>query len=116
MRLRVGQSVAAAAMLLAALPDISAGQRRDAGPERRIRYYEADWDFDDVDVGKLTGRLRRIGIDIPVTLEGRVSGELSVGVPWGALRDAHAWRFGGLLTSLQLTVTKFTMRDLSVRI
>jgi hypothetical protein len=81
-----------------------------------VRYLNTDWEFDSVDVGRLVGRLRRIGLEIPVTLEGKVSGTVHVGVPWNALRTARAWRLGGSLTSERFVVNDFAVTAATIRL
>jgi translocation and assembly module TamB len=102
-------------------PQRSDAQTRAAAPHSaeattNVRYFNRQWSFDDVDIGKLTRRLGRIGLEIPVALEGRVSGTISVGVPWNALRNARAWRLGGSLTSPRLVVNDFAITALTVRL
>jgi hypothetical protein len=104
----------AALGLLACWPRPSVAQQPAAG--RPTRYYNREWSFDDVDIGKLTSRLSRIGVDIPVTLSGRISGTLNVGVPWNDLRNARAWRAGGRLTSPALSISGIVLRDVTVRL
>jgi hypothetical protein len=84
--------------------------------QRQIRYFNREWDFNDVEISTLVRWLGRIGVDIPVTLDGRISGALSIGVPWGALRDARAWRFGGRLTSPRFTVEDYVVQRAVVRL
>jgi len=114
-RIRSARWAAAAALLLC-LTSPTLGQPEQAEAARQIRYFERGWGFDDVDIGKLTGRLERIGLELPIDLAGRISGRLTVGVPWGALRDARAWRFGGTLTSPRFTINYFVLRGVIVRL
>src|SRR5688572_16271093 len=93
-----------APLLLVAWLQAAASAQPAATQNSRIRYFTQQWSFDDVDVGTLARRLARVGLELPVTLSGRVSGTLSVGVPWGALGEARAWRLGGTLSSSELTV------------
>jgi hypothetical protein len=101
--------------LLAALQSAAVAQPA-VEQSRRVRYFTQDWSFDDVDVATLARRLARVGLELPVAISGRVSGTLSVGVPWGALGEAKAWRFGGTLTSNSLTVEGWTVRNARARL
>ncbi|HEX6963514.1 MAG TPA: hypothetical protein VF175_16725, partial [Lacipirellula sp.] len=88
-----------------------------AAPQRPgVRYFTQDWTFDEVDVGRLGSRLARIGLELPIELDGQISGAIEVGVPWGALGDAQAWRLSGSLTSPALTIDGFVLRDVTVRL
>lgn len=82
------------------------GENREAG---QVRYFSRQWTFEDVDIGKLIARLERVGIDVPLAVDGQITATLSVGVPWNALRDARAWRASGRLTSPRLTVEAITV-------
>ena len=84
--------------------------------DRNFRYYNSNWKFDDVDVGALASRLDRIGLRLPVDLEGKVTVDFAVGVPWNALTTAEAWRFDGTLTSSELAVSSLQFRDVQVMV
>jgi hypothetical protein len=85
-------------------------------PGRQIRYFNREWEFDDVNVETLTRWLGRAGIELPLVFEGRISGALSVGVPWGGLRDPRAWRFGGRLTSPRFLVDAVPLENVAIRL
>jgi hypothetical protein len=110
-----GAKLLASLLIAASLPAAALAQPAES-PSRRIRYFTQEWSFDDVDVATLARRLARVGLELPVSLSGRVSGTLSVGVPWGALSDARAWRLGGTLTSNQLSVDDWTVRNARARL
>src|SRR5690606_38499384 len=68
------------------------------------RYLNTNFSLTDVDVAKLVGRLRRIGVRVPFDLAGDVSARLNIQVPINALRDTRAYRFDGSISSPQLKV------------
>ncbi|TWT74122.1 AsmA-like C-terminal region-containing protein [Allorhodopirellula solitaria] len=76
------------------------------------RYWTTQWAFEDIDAGKLVSRLARIGIDIGVPLDGKVTVQFEVGVPWTALGDGAAYRFDGTLRSPSLRVDTIRCDDL----
>jgi hypothetical protein len=76
------------------------------------RYWESQWTFREIDVAKLAERLRSIGIDLGIPLEGNVTVQFEVGVPWTSLTDGAAYRFDGTLTSSRLVVDRFEFLDL----
>lgn len=84
--------------------------------DKKPRYWTTRWSLEDIDVGKLTARLSSIGIDVGVLLDGTVSIEFHVGVPWTSLGDAAAYRFDGTLTSPSLIVENVRMRNLNVHL
>lgn len=79
-------------------------------------YWMTRWQFDDVDVQKLNRRLRAIGIDMGIALEGNVSVRFEVGVPWKSLNKGSAYRFDGVLTSKELNVDTIRLKDLETRV
>tara|TARA_R110002072_G_scaffold90692_3_gene202862 strand:+ start:2766 stop:5843 length:3078 start_codon:yes stop_codon:yes gene_type:complete len=76
------------------------------------RYWESRWEFREIDVAKLAERLKSIGIDLGIPLEGNVTVQFEVGVPWTSLTDGAAYRFDGTLTSSRLVVDRFEFLDL----
>jgi hypothetical protein len=97
-----------------AVSSIAAQAQEITNPPASVRYFDAGWDFNDVDVVTLTRRLERVGIRLPVTLKGRITVALEVGVPWGALNRATAWRFSGQLTSPDLSIDSFQLQDVHI--
>lgn len=89
---------------------------RPATPPPQQRYWSTQWSFEDIDVGTLTARLSRIGIDVGVPLAGRVTVRFEVGVPWTAIGDAAAYRFDGTLSSPALRVDDIRFADLSANV
>jgi hypothetical protein len=114
LHLRLKTAATSCAIALTLLVAASASAQPAGG--RQVRYYNRTWTFNDVDVAKLVSRLSYVGLELPVELSGHISGSLNVGVPWNSLRDARAWRFGGTLTSPQLTISGFVLRGVSVRL
>ncbi|KLU06800.1 hypothetical protein RISK_001114 [Rhodopirellula islandica] len=76
------------------------------------RYWESRWEFREIDVAKLSERLKSIGIDLGIPLEGNVTVQFDVGVPWTSLTDGAAYRFDGTLSSSRLVVDRFGFLDL----
>lgn len=113
--LRRGEAVLTVLICLAA----GAVRAQPPNPSPRstnVRYYNTSWDFNNVDVATLTRRLARVGLELPVRVEGRISGSLSVGVPWNAIASGRAWRLGGALASRELAVSGFVVRDVAIRL
>jgi hypothetical protein len=92
----------------------AAGAQSDTG--RQVHYFNRQWEFNDVHIETLTRWLARAGVEVPIALEGRISGALSIGVPWGGLRDARAWRFGGRLTSPRFLVDDIPLENVAARL
>ncbi len=91
-------------------------QDQPAPPKPQPRYWSTQWSFDDIDAGKLVSRLSKIGIDLGVPLDGKVSVRFDVGVPWTSLGDAAAYRFDGTLRSPSLRVDSLRFDDLGANV
>ncbi|MEQ8849309.1 AsmA-like C-terminal region-containing protein [Botrimarina sp.] len=104
--------------LLAAPGAVAADEAEDAQQQNNAkrRYWTTDWDFEDVDVGKLLSRLRSIGLDPGVDARGQVTARFEIGIPWNALREAAAYRFDGELTSPRLSIDDTEIRDLRTEV
>lgn len=76
------------------------------------RYWESQWAFREIDVANLAQRLKSIGIDLGLPLEGKVTVQFEVGIPLTSLTDGAAYRFDGTLTSSRLVVDRFEFLDL----
>jgi hypothetical protein len=70
----------------------------------QTRYFEREWEFEGIEVATLVRWLERIGVELPVTLEGEISGALAIGVPWNDLGNSRAWRFAGRVSSPRFRV------------
>ena len=70
----------------------------------KYRYWNTQWSFEAVDVGKIIDRLSSIGIDVPVQARGTVTVRFDVGVPLNALRTGEAYRIDGHIDSPSLAV------------
>ncbi|MFG0267009.1 MAG: AsmA family protein, partial [Rhodopirellula sp. JB055] len=81
-------------------------------PDPTDRYWNSQWEFREIDVAKLAERLKSIGIDLGIPLEGNVTVQFEVGVPWTSLTDGAAYRFDGTLTSSRLIVDRFELLNL----
>ncbi|HYO23446.1 MAG TPA: AsmA-like C-terminal region-containing protein [Lacipirellulaceae bacterium] len=115
-RLRPAAWFAACCVAIALPTAPRACQAQAPTPASEIRYFNREWSFEDVDVSTLTTWLGRIGVEVPVALNGRITGTLAIGVPWGALREAQAWRFAGRVTSPRFTADEFTFDNVAVRL
>ncbi|OYP37722.1 AsmA-like C-terminal region-containing protein [Rhodopirellula sp. MGV] len=62
------------------------------------RYWTTDWSFEDIEVGKLASRLERLGIEIPVAVDGNVTVKFEVSVPLNALRTGKAYKIHGTVS------------------
>lgn len=89
-------------------------QAKEAQPAQR--YWQSQWEFEDVDVGKLASRLKSIGIDLGLELQGDVTVKFDVGIPLTALTDGAAYRFDGKLSSPKLTVNRLELERLQTEV
>ncbi|MEP6169597.1 MAG: AsmA-like C-terminal region-containing protein [Rhodopirellula bahusiensis] len=108
----VFSSLAFAAQLSAQQPAAVQPPARQENAAPAERYWESQWAFREIDVAKLAERLKSIGIDLGIPLEGNVTVKFEVGVPWTSLTDGAAYRFDGTLTSSRLVVDRFEFLDL----
>lgn len=97
-----------------AVPSLASADKPDADSAQR--YWTTEWSFEDVDVANLTRQLGSIGIDLGVELEGNVSVQFDVGVPWTSLTDAAEYRFEGTLSSPMLVVDGLRLKDLQTSV
>ncbi|MDM4018642.1 AsmA-like C-terminal region-containing protein [Roseiconus lacunae] len=67
-------------------------------PANQYRYWTTNWSFEDIEVGTLAGRLERLGIELPIDVDGIVTVNFEVGIPLNALRTGKAYRIEGTLT------------------
>lgn len=88
-------------------------QPQDNGPDnpKQIRYWTTNWNFENIDIGKLVRRLSAVGIELDIDLQGTASVKFDVGVPINALRDGAAYRFDGTLSSPNLSVDGIRIRN-----
>ena len=89
---------------------------KGAEPAPKYRYWSTNWSFSDIDIRDLAGKLRAIGVEIPVQLAGRASVNFNVDVPINALRTSKAYRFRGSLQTrgLRADQVKFQSLDATV--
>jgi hypothetical protein len=113
---RLARSIATITATSIAMAFAAVSAQAPAESQRPVRYINREWSFDDVDVATLTRWLGRIGVEVPLRLEGRISGTLSIGVPWGALRDARAWRLGGRLNSPRFSVDEVALERVRMQL
>ncbi|GAA5509903.1 AsmA-like C-terminal region-containing protein [Novipirellula caenicola] len=87
-----------------------------AAAKDNTRYWTTSWDFDSVDVKRLSERLKRLGIGIPIEMEGAVSVNLNVSVPLTALTDAKKYRLEGLVRSPRLKLEQLVLEDFQTHV
>ncbi|QDV87440.1 AsmA-like C-terminal region-containing protein [Planctomycetes bacterium TBK1r] len=80
------------------------------------RYWTTRWEFENVDIDKLAGRLKSIGIDLGLRLRGTATVKLDVGIPLTSLRDGAAYRFDGTLTSPGLVIDDVELKHFETSI
>ena len=85
------------------------GKKAEASQDR---YWSTTWEFNEVDIEKLSDRLKAIGIDLGFDLKGKVTVQFDVGVPLTSLRDGKAYRFDGTVSSPRLVVEQVELQDL----
>ena len=115
-RLRFGSAFLAAIACLVLAADSSAFGDTPKKTATTQRYWQSQWEFQDVDVGKLAGRLASIGIDLGLELQGKVSVKFDVGIPLTSLSDGAAYRFDGTLTSPNLSVNRVELQKLKTKV
>jgi hypothetical protein len=74
------------------------------------------WTFRDIDVQTLLGRLKRFGVEIPVTLEGHVTVRLSFEAPWRSVLRPGSYELEGDLKSDALKVAGVEIKALTVHV
>ncbi|TWU34206.1 translocation/assembly module TamB domain-containing protein [Novipirellula artificiosorum] len=82
-----------------------------AAAQANNRYWTTEWHFDQVDVQTMNLRLHRLGLGVPIEMQGKVSVDLTVSVPWTALTDAKSYRIEGMIRSDQLRLEKLVIDD-----
>ncbi len=111
------QLAAPVLFLVFALPGTPAsGQAPAQNQPAQHRYWTTNWSFDSIDIEKLLGRLRRIGVEVPVVAQGDVTLNFAVSIPLDALTDGAAYRFNGTLSSNRLQLEQLLLADLATDI
>lgn len=82
--------------------DIQQNAVADQAP--RYRYWDTNWEFEDIDVGSIVDRLGGIGIEIPFEVDGNVTVKFKVSVPLNAIRTGQAYKIDGHIESPDLVV------------
>ncbi|MGV3485703.1 MAG: AsmA-like C-terminal region-containing protein [Planctomycetaceae bacterium] len=99
-------------LLVIALSTTATAQVAANPPAARVpayRYWTTNWSFEDINVGRLLGRLRSIGVDVPIDAEGDVSVQFSVSIPLNGLRNGQAYRFTGTIASDRLRLERLEL-------
>ncbi len=78
------------------------------------RYFTTDFSLKNVDIAKLTGRLNRVGVNIPLNVKGKATFHMKIEVPIDALRNAKAYRFHGELSSPSLEAGNLEMQNVAM--
>ena len=66
-------------------------------PEATYRYWKTNWSFESIKLGDLFRRLRSIGVEIPVQVDGVATVDFDVAVPLNALRTGKAYQINGAI-------------------
>ncbi|NND97672.1 MAG: hypothetical protein HKN47_10130, partial [Pirellulaceae bacterium] len=82
-----------------------------APAKAKPRMWEANWSWEDVQIGKLLDRLESIGVGVPIDADGKVSVDLAVSIPIGNLRASDQYRAQGLIRSQRLRVERLVLDD-----
>lgn len=90
--------------------------RADASQQEQFRYWNSSWNFDDIDLADLSAKVAALGIDLPVAMRGRASVNLTVGVPWNAMRTAKAYRIVGNIRGTDVNIDTLRLRRLSANV
>ncbi|MCC9602767.1 DUF3971 domain-containing protein [Stieleria sp. JC731] len=91
-------------------------QQAPAPQAAKYRYWTSDWSFEDIEIGTLADRLERIGIEIPVKLDGVASVNFQVSIPLNALRTPEAYRIEGTLTGRNLQSDRLVFDSLRAEV
>ena len=111
-RVVIAMAVIAAQGSLSAQTPVAAAQQLVQNEDAKTgRYWTTRWEFENVDIDKLVGRLKSIGIDLGLRLRGTATVKLDVGIPLTSLRDGAAYRFDGTLTSPGLVIDDVELKD-----
>ncbi len=108
--------IAAQGSLSAQTPVAPAQQLVQNEDAKTGRYWTTRWEFENVDIDKLVGRLKSIGIDLGLRLRGTATVNLDVGIPLTSLRDGAAYRFDGTLISPGLVIDDVELKDFETSI
>ncbi|MEM1069814.1 MAG: AsmA-like C-terminal region-containing protein [Planctomycetota bacterium] len=77
----------------------------------RVKYWSTTWEFQSIDMERLQGRLKAIGIDLGLNVQGNVTVKLQVGIPWNSIGDGKAYRFDGSVSSRRLILDQLEITD-----
>ncbi len=81
--------------------------------EDLYQYWTTSWAFREIDIHELAIRLRAIGFELPVELDGTASGDFVIGVPIDGLTNTQAYRLRGSLRVRDLRVDNALLTELS---
>ncbi|MEM6688246.1 MAG: AsmA-like C-terminal region-containing protein [Planctomycetota bacterium] len=101
----------AALTLLSMMVCPANGQAQVIADQNVPTRWTTHWQFDDVNVAKLLSNLSWLGLEVPFQVEGRISVNLTIGVPYKRLRDAEAYEASGTIESDSLTIDSLHLTD-----
>ena len=108
---------AVAAWIAFGFPCSSASAQNAApGKANLIKYGTTHHEFADVDAAWLSGWLRRVGVELPPDLQGKVSADIDISWPFGALADPKQYRIDALVVSDQMQVGPLVIGDVKANI
>ena len=82
----------------------------------RIRYRSTNNQFNDVDAEWLSGWLRRFGVQLPDDIRGKITTDLEIQWPFGALTNPKEYRIRATIESDRLQVGPLTLGDVDADI
>ena len=80
------------------------------------RRWTTDWEFEDIDVGKLVDRLESIGLELPIEVDGTVTVAFEVGIPITALRTLEGYQIRGVVRSPSFVIGSLRLDAYQTRV
>ncbi len=114
--LLVGCAVAPAQELETKSPSAAKVQTDQVQTTNDYQYWTTSWALKDIDLRTLSKRLKLIGFDSPVEIEGTASVNFDIGVPVNGLTDTRAYSFRGSLTAPDVKLDAATFPELSATV
>lgn len=95
-------------------PLAEAKQTPPASSQQSMAHFQ--WTFADVEAKTVVDRLESYGVKLPVEIEGQLTVELNVGVPWRSPLESEEYDLEGELQSARMTVAGIEVRNVSARV
>lgn len=111
---KAGRAFAPSATAQGQAPAPDARQTPPATPQSAMAHF--DWTFADVEAKTVVARLKSYGVELPVEIEGRLTIDLDVGVPWRSPLTSEEYDLQGTLEAARLTVAGIEVRNVSIRV